>query len=430
MSSQPFAEPAARRRWLILAVGLFAMTAGCTFQYGLAYLIPALRHEGFSLELASVLVACPTAGLLLTLIGWGAAADRWGERVVLATGLGLAGLVLLAASSVHGAAGLGFCLALGGAAGGSVFAASGRLILGWFARHERGLAMGIRQSAQPLGVALAAVTLPTLAAGGTGVPLRFLGAFCLVAAVLVVALVRDPARPEVAAGAGGSGGAGRRRTSPYRQPLLWRIHAASALLVVPQFTVATFALVYLIDARHWDATGAGRLLAVAQLFGAAARLGAGYWSDRVGSRMRPMRILAVSTAAGMLALAAATAAGSSLAVPILLACAVVAVSTNGLAFTAVAEYAGSGWAGRALGIQNTGQNALAAATPPVLALAIGSIGFGGSFAIVAAFPVVAAALVPVSAERAAAGPVSGHALVGRQRQEIDVVIGQRDLSEQ
>ncbi len=79
----------------------------------------------------------------------------------------------------------------------------------------------------------------------------------------------------------------------------------------------------------------------------------------------------------------------------------VAVSTNGLAFTAVAEYAGSSWVGRALGIQNTGQNALAAATPPVLALAIGSAGFGASFAVVGVFPLVAAALVPVSAERAA-----------------------------
>lgn len=400
MSDEPPAEPGARRRWLILAVGLFAMTAGCTFQYGLAYVIPALRHAGVSLELASVLVACPTAGLLLTLIGWGAAADRWGEQVVLATGLGLAGLVLLAASAVHGAAALGFCLALGGAAGGSVFAASGRLILGWFARHERGLAMGIRQSAQPLGVALAAASLPALAASGTGEPLRFLGLFCLVAAALVVALVRDPARPKELPPADRTVG---RRASPYRQPVLWRIHAASSLLVVPQFTVATFALIFLIDARGWDAGDAGRLLAIAQLGGALSRLGAGYWSDRVGSRMRPMRILAVSTGAGLLALAAAAAAGLSIAVPILLGCAVVAVSTNGLAFTAVAEYAGSAWAGRALGIQNTGQNALAAATPPVLALGIGSIGFGGSFAVVAAFGVLAAALVPVSAERAAAG---------------------------
>jgi sugar phosphate permease len=390
-------EPGERRRWLILFIGLIALTSGCTFQYGLAYLIPALRHQGFSLELASILVACPTAGLLLTLIGWGAAADRWGERVVLSTGLSAAGLVLLVAALMHGPVSLGVCLAVAGAAGGSVFAASGRLILGWFARHERGLAMGIRQSAQPLGVALAAVTLPALGASGTTRPVVFLGSFCLVSAVLVLILIRDPARPAQSPAAAGAAPA--RSASPYGQPVLWRIHAASALLVVPQFTVATFALVFLVDARGWTALAAGRLLAVAQACGAGSRLGAGYWSDRAGSRMGPMRILAVSTAVGMLALAAAAGARSSAAVPILLACSVVAVSTNGLAFTAVAEYAGSAWAGRALGIQNTGQNALAAATPPVLALAIGSAGYAVPFAVVAVFPVVAAALVPVSAER-------------------------------
>jgi sugar phosphate permease len=403
----------ARQRWLILFVGLIALTAGCTFQYGLAYLIPALRQDGYSLVQAGFLVACPTAGLLLTLIGWGVVADRRGERVVLATGLGMAGLVLVASRSVHGYAPLAICLGLAGAAGGSVFAASGRLILGWFARHERGLAMGIRQSAQPLGVALAAATLPSLGATGTAVPLTALGGFCLVAAALVLVFVRDPARPQAAAPAGdghgaaggghdAAGGTPSRPVSPYRQPVLWRIHAASALLVVPQFTVATFALVFLIDARGWEATSAGRLLAAAQACGAISRLAAGYWSDRAGSRMRPMRILAVSTAVGMLGLAAAAAAGSSAAVPVLLACSVVAVSTNGLAFTAVAEYAGSAWAGRALGVQNTGQNALAAATPPVLALAIGSAGFGAAFAVVAVFPLVAAALVPVSAEGATA----------------------------
>src|SRR5215470_606161 len=154
------------RRWLTLAAGTVALTAGCTFQYGLAYLIPALRAEGLSLEQAGLLVACPTAGLLLTLVAWGAIADACGERVVLATGLGSAGLVLLAATQVHGMAGLAGCLIAAGAVGGSVYAASGRLILGWFAPAERGLAMGIRQSAQPLGVAVAAVTLPTLSDRG------------------------------------------------------------------------------------------------------------------------------------------------------------------------------------------------------------------------------------------------------------------------
>jgi len=387
-------EPPPRRRWLILFVGLAALTAGCTFQYGLAYLIPALRNEGFTLETAGILVACPTAGLLLALIAWGAAADRFGERLVLSVGLGLAGVILLAAREVPSTTGLGLLLGLAGAAGGSVFAASGRLIMGWFARNERGLAMGIRQGAQPLGVAIAAAVLPSLGVHGLSAPLLFLAVFCLAAAAAVVVLVRDPARPQPAAGQ-------PRPASPYRQPVLWHIHAASALLVVSQFTVGTFALVYLTDARHWPAATAGRLLASAQFCGVAARLGAGWWSDRVGSRMRPMRTLAICTAIGMVALAVTAATGSVAAVPVLLACGVVGLSTNGLAFTAVAEFAGSAWAGRALGVQNTGQNALAAATPPVLALTIGSLGFAASFAIVAVFPLTAALLVPVAAERAA-----------------------------
>ena len=144
------------RRWLTLAAGTIALTAGCTFQYGLAYLIPALRAHGLSLEQAGILVACPTAGLLLTLVAWGAAADRFGERVVLASGLAGAGVILLLAAS------------------------------------QRGLAMGIRQSAQPLGVAVAAITLPTLAAHGLAAGLTFLGAFCLAAVLLVIVVVRDP----------------------------------------------------------------------------------------------------------------------------------------------------------------------------------------------------------------------------------------------
>ena len=381
------------RRWLTLAAGTIALTAGCTFQYGLAYLIPALRAHGLSLEQAGILVACPTAGLLLTLVAWGAAADRFGERLVLASGLAGAGVILLLAAHVQGLAALGACLVAAGAAGGSVYAASGRLILGWFAASQRGLAMGIRQSAQPLGVAVAAVSLPTLAAHGLAAGLTFLGAFCLAAVLLVIVVVRDPVH-QARAGA-------QRDGSPYRAPALWRIHAASALLVVPQFTVATFALVFLVTARHWPATVAGALLGVTATAGAVSRLAAGYWSDRVGSRMRPMRALALAISAILVALAAAAADTSVLAVPALLAAAVLAVSTNGLAFTAVAEYAGPNWAGRALGIQNTGQNLLAAATPPVIAALIAAHGYAIAFAAAAVLPLIAAALVPVAAVDAA-----------------------------
>ncbi|MFI1991668.1 MFS transporter [Actinoplanes sp. NPDC020271] len=380
------------RRWTMLVVGTCAMIAGSTCQFGLAYLIPAFRDRGYRLEQTGLLVACPTVGVTLTLIAWGAAADRWGERIVLSTGLGAAGLILLVARPVHDPATLAVCLTLSGAAGASVLA-SGRLILGWFARHERALAMGIRQSAGPMGLALAAAVLPALAVRGIGTALLFLAALFLIAATAAFVLVRDPS-PQPS-----TGPAPAPSPSPYRTPHLWRIHAASALLVIPQFTITTFALVFLTDSRGWTPLAAGHLLAGAQVFGALSRLGAGYWSDRTGSRLRPIRIIAVTTGAGMVVLAVTAAAGWGLAVPVLLVLGVVAVSSNGLSFTAVAEHAGTAWAGRALGIQTTGQNVLTAAVPPVLAVAISDAGFAPSFAVVAAFPLVAAAIVPAGAVR-------------------------------
>ena len=53
------------------------------------------------------------------------------------------------------------------------------------------------------------------------------------------------------------------------------------------------------------------------------------------------------------------------------------------------------------GIQNTGQNAFAAATPPVLAAVIGAAGYAVAFGVVALFPLAAAVLVPVGGERRA-----------------------------
>ncbi|MGV9266747.1 MFS transporter [Kitasatospora sp. NPDC003701] len=382
-----------RRRWWVLAVGMFAMTSGCAFQFGLPYLIPALRDEGLSLSRAGLLAACPTIGLVLTLAAWGAAADRWGERWVLASGLGLGGLVLLAATAVHGPLALGGCFLLAGAAGASAHASSGRLILGWFPAGERGLAMGLRQTSLPLGVALAALLLPPLAAHGRATALAVLGALSVAAALLVAVAVRDPARA--------AGGPGARAANPYRTAVLWRLHGAATLLVVPQFTVSVFALVFLVDERGWSPSTAGPLLACVQVAGAGARLAAGRWSDVVGSRVRPLRQLALTASGVLAALAVGAFTGSAPAVAALMAAGVVTVSTNGLSFTAVAEYAGGAWAGRALGAHTTVQNAVAACVGPTMGALIGSAGYGWAYALVVGFPLAAAALVPRLHEKSA-----------------------------
>ncbi len=390
-----------RRRWWILALGMSAQAASCVFLYGLPYLIPDLRQQfGLSLTGASTLASAPLAGVIVALVAWGAAADRYGERVVITAGLAIAagGLIAAAQLSGHvghvghaGPVGFGVLLACAGAGGASVNAASGRLVLGWFDASERGLAMGARQTAQPLGTMIAAASLPALAAhAGLSGAIEACGGLCLAAAVAVALFAVDPPRPARATAAPAR--------NPYRVPTLWRIHAASTLLVVPQFATTGFALEYLVASRGWSAVEAGRVIAVANLVGALTRIAAGKWSDWAGSRLRPMRWLAVVVTVVMGLTALGMWSRSPLAVVALLLAVALSVSTNGLAFTAVAELAGLAWAGRALGVQNTGQNLAAAATPPVLAQLIGLAGYGGAFGLATLFPAVAILAIPTRAE--------------------------------
>jgi sugar phosphate permease len=385
-----------RRRWLIVALGLASQAATGSFTYGLPFLVPAMRAaEHLSLAQAGVIVSAPTIGLLLTLIAWGAAADRYGERLVMTIGLAGCGLlVVLAVLTLHGLVGFVVVLGLAGAFGASVNAASGRVVMGWFAAHERGLAMSVRQTAQPLGVAISALALPLLARSGSfRTALLFPAALCLACAVAVLVFVIDPPRPAAKAGV--------RVGSPYRTPTLWRVHGASAMLVVPQFTISAFGLEYLVSTQHWVAATAGFFMAAIQAVGAVGRLGSGYWSDRVRSRLRPMRQLAVASAAVMLLAALGDRTSVWLVLAALAVGAVITVADNGLGFTATAEFAGRAWAGRALGTQNTAQNVVAALTPPVLGLIIGSAGYATAFSCAALCPLVAVALTPVRAEAAA-----------------------------
>jgi sugar phosphate permease len=385
-------------RWVMLAVGLVSLVTACAAQYGYAFLLPALRAEGFDIRLAAALITSPVLGVVTGLIAWGWAADRWGERLVLSLGLAAAGLTLLFASQVDVGLLLLPILFVVGLTSSAVHAASGRLILGWFATRERGLAMGIRQTGQPVGVALAALVLPPLAAGTIGNAFVFLAGGCLLSAVLVAMLVRDPVRMSQAAERVDRTG------MPYRAAYLWRIHAASSMLVISQVAILAFAFDFLVTGRGWSEGPAGLLVAVGQLTGALGRIGAGWWSDRLGTRLTPMRWLAIIIGSTMAVLGVLAAIGSSLADVAILLAMIVTVSPNGLAFTAVAEYAGRAWAGRALGIQNTFQNLIGAAVPPTVAaiLAISATaasGYAIAFGAAALFPFLAVGVIPAGQER-------------------------------
>jgi len=391
------------RAWVVLALGVLAQTAGTLVVTAPALLIPYLHANGLSLAQAGLLASAPTAGMVLTLIAWGAVTDRIGERVVIAGGLVLTTLAVAGAwLAGDDTVLLGVAFLAAGMTSASTNAASGRVVVGWFPKERRGLAMGIRQMSQPLGVTLAAVTVPQLAeASGIRSALVLPVLLCAVLAVACAFGIADPPRPtrKRSPTAGTSNPTSATSTTsttpnPYRATgFLWRIHAVSILLVVPQFTLSTYGLVWLVT-LGWSTSAAGLLVGAAQFVGAIGRILVGSWSDHVGSRVGPLRVVAVSAAVVMAALALVDVAHLPAAAVVLVVATSVTVADNGLAYTSVAEAAGPSWSGRALGAQNTGQFIAASAVGPGIGALVGLVGFAGSFLLVAALPVLALPLVP------------------------------------
>lgn len=382
-------------RWLLLVVSMFAQVAGTVFVNGAPFLIPYFHLErGLSLVEAGTIAAAPLAGVMVSLVIWGLVVDRVGERTSMAAGLVIVTLSALGAALADSLVGIGVWFFLGGLGAASANSASGRVVVGWFPAHRRGTAMGIRQTAMPLGVGVAALLMPNLIdASDFRTTLLAVTGICAIATVLAAVLIVDPPRPDrvEAAGLG-------HLDNPYsRDDRLWRIHLSSTLLVVPQFTVWTYMLVWLIDDKGWSTFAASALVASTQVLGGAGRIGAGWWSDRVGSRLGPMRTVAIVAAATMLALGLLS--GTPLAVALIVIATTVTVADNGLAFTAVAEIGGPYWSGRAMGLQNTGQYIASALVPPFVGALVSGRGYGFAFAAVAVFPLLAIPLVPVKGER-------------------------------
>ncbi|HET9322285.1 MAG TPA: MFS transporter [Gaiellaceae bacterium] len=382
-----------RYRWAVLVAGTAAATAGAALFIGPAVLAPDIREEfDASLSQVGLLLASLWVGTILTLLGWGLLADRIGERAVLALGLGLAGVLAIVAGWAGGFWTLLAVLFLASAAGASVNAASGRAVMQWFRPDERGLALGIRQTAIPLGVGMCAVVLPAVdAAGGLKASFTFLGAFCLAAALVAVAVIREaPVRDAELEG----------DAIPWtlRDTRLWTLSVGSGLYLGGQIPLMSFAVLFLHDAHGLSTARAGAVLAVFQACAVLSRIAAGRLSDRIGSRIRPLRWIGLASAAGLLVTAVLAGSGLPLVIAALVVAGAISMAWNGLSLTAAAELAGRARSGAAIGFQQTTLGVIGVVVPVVFANLVEATSWRIAFAC------------------SALGPIAGWAMLGRLRE--------------
>jgi sugar phosphate permease len=361
----------------VLAAGTFAQTTYSAIWFGVAVLAPLLRdREHLSLAETGVLLSSSLVGSLVSLIPWGLATDRFGERVVLVIGLTLCGGTLLAAGFARGFWPLAGLMAFAGMTGACVQSASGRAVLHWFPPAQRGLSLALRQTAIPISGFLTALVLPHLGIRGGFV---LMGVACLAGALVGGAVLRDGPEhvrtAEVPLGA-----------SPIRDKRIWRLSIGSSLLLAPQLCVVGFAVLYLHDRRGMSPGAAGAALAVMQALAIGGRIAAGRWSDVRASRLGPLRAIALTVGGLVVLTTTLLTAPLPLLIPVLVVTGALAMSWNSLSFAAAIELAGHGRSGSAIGLQQTLLNLPAAAYPGLFGALVAATSWRFGFAVVALFP--------------------------------------------
>ena len=374
----------------MLAAGVVAQASYAATGLGLPAIAPAIRRDfGLTLTQTGVVLAASFFGSVPTLLLWGIVADLIGERLVMAVGLSAAAAALVWAGYASSFAMLVAALAVAGGVAAGVNSATGRAVMAWFAHDERGLALGIRQMAVPLGGALGAVALPLLE---SHVSLRAafiaLAGASIVGAAVAFVLIRVEATDDHSVLA-----------HPLRDPRIWLICVGSMFFVTTQLSLLGFFVLFLHDHRNISTAVAAAALAVTQVLGGISRIALGRWSDHIGMRIALLRWVGLGIAISVALATALLDAPAWVVVPALITAATFGLSWNGLSFTATAETAGRARSGAAIGLQQTFLAVGGLVAPIGFAAVVHHTSWRLAFALAALSPLIGYALLSPLAER-------------------------------
>lgn len=322
---------------------------------GIPALVPLIQEElKLSRTEVGLISAVLNGGVASAAIAAGKAADRIGERFIMAFGAIAIGLIAVGMNWTTSFGAFLFVLLLIGLATATSTPAGSKAVAGWFSGRERGTAMGIRQTGIPLGGSIAALSLPSLALRfGWRFALTFAGLIAIGMGFAVLRLYEEPSGANLPGTV--KAVMGVRDLLLMRE--IWAVLVYVFILSGAQWCYLTYIELYLTQSLHFPITTAATLLALGQIFGTGGRIGWGVVSDRLlGGRRRPALLLV-----GFLAIL--TTLGISLfssQTPFALVSSVVALAGltvmgwNGLYLALISELVGTRMAGLSIGLSNTG----------------------------------------------------------------------------
>jgi MFS family permease len=369
----------------VLAVASYGQFAFSAYLLGIGAAAPVLQRQyGLSLAEVSILLGAANLGPLVCALAWGMVNDRFGERMAMTLGLTVSAFMLALVSTAATFATLCVLLALASGFGASSNVSTGRAVVRAFQPPLLGLALGLRQTASPIGGAIAGFTLPTLTAAIGG--RAFLVLAGLTAAGAGAAALWLPAHvsPD------------RSRPAPPRERLdgrVWRVALASGVLLAPQAVFVGLTPVMLTDTKGVSVATAGAVLGLLQLFGAVLRVVYGYASERWTTPVAALRGIIIASAVAVVVTGLAVSSPAPALAVVAIVAGGVSMAWNGVAMGLVAGYAGEARGGIALGLQQTMLFLAATAAVPLFGLLVEGTSWMVAFLLLVTAPLLAWLLV-------------------------------------
>ncbi|ENB9405465.1 MFS transporter [Bacillus paranthracis] len=150
-------------KWVVLIVATIAQTTATLITYGIGVFALFWKEEyALTNTESGLLVSVLNVGPLFCMLFVGRLLDQYNEKILISISSFLLGSSLLLTNIVNGFNGLLFVLLLIGMFYSVSQPGGSKVILKWFRKENRGLAMGIRQAGIPIGGALAGVLIPFL----------------------------------------------------------------------------------------------------------------------------------------------------------------------------------------------------------------------------------------------------------------------------
>ncbi|MFM0625209.1 MFS transporter [Paraburkholderia xenovorans] len=380
----------ARFRWVILFfawAGLMLSTV-CRLAWG-TLALPAGQSLGLPIAALGVFVTAFYAGYVLSNVVGGVTTDRIGGRTTLSVSLfGLAVATFCFGYTPSLAVGLVLQCIMGLTAGAD-YAAGVKLVSTWFARHERGRAVGLLMSASSVAVIVTNAVLPGVVTQlGWRNTYHGLGICALILAILTAVIVRNHSVDSDVDLSGRTSEKLRLRTLLTRNFVLLALAGCGGFWGTLGF--ASWAISLMVKGHHLVPVQAGFIVAIAGVAGLVSKPSIGWLSDKLGGRRKALTVASflfffvVLLAFGQLS----DIDAFRLAAPFV---GIGAFVYSPLLVTLVAEQSGINRAGSAAGIANAVWQSGSAMSPAVVGLVFqASHSFQMAFAALAVGPLLGA----------------------------------------